>query len=200
MVTSVALYLGGLALLGLERLGELARSRRNARRAFAQGGVEVGAGHFPVMALVHALFPISCAVEVVVAAPPFPFALGLAALAAALGAQALRAWAIATLGERWNVRIVVWPGAPPITAGPYRFLRHPNYLAVVVEMAAVPLIHGAWRTAVAFSLVNAAILAVRIRAEEAALGRGWAQAFATLPRLVPRARARARAARPSVTS
>jgi methyltransferase len=185
MVTSVAAYLAGLALLGLERLAELSRSRRNARRAFARGGVEVGRGHFRVMAVVHALFLASCAVEALVARPPFPGALGLAALAVALCAQALRAWAIATLGERWNVRIIVWPGAPPITAGPYRYLRHPNYLAVVLEIAAVPMVHGAHRTALAFSIANAAILAVRIRAEEAALGRGWAEAFATLPRLIP---------------
>jgi methyltransferase len=86
-----------------------------------------------------------------------------------LGSQALRWWCIATLGRRWNTRVIVVPGLAPERAGPYLWLRHPNYVAVVVEGAALPLVHAAWITAVAFTALNAALLAVRIRVEEAAL-------------------------------
>jgi methyltransferase len=116
-------------------------------------------------------------------APAPPAALG--ALAGALLAQGLRWWAIGTLGERWCTRVIVLPGSTPVTRGPYRFLKHPNYLAVVLEMALVPLAFGAWRTALAFSAGNAVLLAVRIRAEERALGEGWARAFRGRPRLIP---------------
>ncbi|HET6346370.1 MAG TPA: isoprenylcysteine carboxylmethyltransferase family protein, partial [Myxococcota bacterium] len=92
-------------------------------------------------------------------------------LAAALAAQGLRYWAIGSLGRRWNVRVIVLPNVPAVTRGPYRFLRHPNYVAVVLEGMAVPLIHGAWWTAVAFTLANALLLRVRIRCEEDALAR-----------------------------
>jgi methyltransferase len=104
----------------------------------------------------------------------------------ALGAQALRWWAIATLGGRWNTRVIVVPGAAPVTGGPYRFLRHPNYLALVLEMLAVPLTHGAWLTALVFFALNAALLAVRIPAEERALGRPYAEAFEGYSPLLPR--------------
>lgn len=185
MVTSRALYLAFLALFGLERLYELRLSRRNARAAFARGGVEVGRRHFRVMAALHLAFLACCALEVVWLGRAFPGALGFAALLAALCAQALRYWAIATLGRRWNVRVIVVPGEAPVTSGPYRFMRHPNYAAVILEMAAVPLIHGAFWTAALFSCANAAVIAVRIRAEERALGAAWSRAFADLPRLVP---------------
>ena len=182
---SAALYLGLLLLLGCERGAELVVSRRNARRALAAGGVETGRRAYAVMVAVHALFPLACAAEVLLLARPFPGAAGFAALAVALGAQGLRWWAVATLGERWSTRIVALPGAPPVTGGPYRFLRHPNYLAVVLEMAAVPLIHGAWLTAAVFSALNAALLSHRIPAEERALGAAYAEAFEGRRRLVP---------------
>ncbi len=184
--TSALIYLGLLFLLGCERAAELVVSRRNARRALAAGGVETGRRAYAVMVVVHTLFPLACAGEVLLLKRPFPGAAGLAALTVALGAQALRWWAVATLGWRWNTRIVVVPDAPPVTGGPYRFLRHPNYLAVVLEMAAVPLTHGAWLTALAFSALNAALLALRIPAEERALGRPYAEAFEGRLRLVPR--------------
>ena len=186
MVTSQLAYGGFLLLLGGERLGELVLSRRNARRMRAQGAVEVGAAHFRVMAVMHTLFLGACAAEVYGLGRAFPVPLGYAALGVALLAQALRYWAIATLGERWNVRILVLPSAPPVTGGPYRYLRHPNYVAVVLEMAAVPLIHGAWLTALGFSLLDAIILTVRIKKEEQALGPEYARAFAALPRLLPK--------------
>ncbi len=183
--TSVPLYLGFLGLLACERGAELLLSRRNARKTLAAGGVESGRRAYAVMVVVHALFPVACAGEVLFLHRPFPGLPGLAALAVALGAQALRWWAIATLGERWSTRIIVVPGAAPATGGPYRFLRHPNYLAVVLEMAAVPLVHGAWLTALVFSALDAALLAVRIPAEERALGGPYAEAFKGRSRLLP---------------
>ncbi|HXX31777.1 MAG TPA: isoprenylcysteine carboxylmethyltransferase family protein [Myxococcaceae bacterium] len=185
MVTSERLYLGFLLLLGLERVGELFLSLRHARAARAAGAIEAGRGHYPVMVAFHSLFLVSCALEVVLGHRPFPGLLGWTALGVALAAQALRYWAVATLGVRWNTRVLVWPGLAPVTAGPYRFVRHPNYLAVVVEMVAVPLVHGAWVTAAVFSAGNALLLRTRIRSEEQALGRPWAEAFAHRPRLVP---------------
>ena len=97
----------------------------------------------------------------------------------------MRYWAIRTLGERWNTRILFVPGDAPVTSGPYRWVRHPNYVAVILEMAAIPMIHGAWITALVASAVNAGLLWVRIRAEEQALGTAYTQAFAERPRFIP---------------
>jgi len=185
MVTSVQLYLALLVAVALERGVELVLSARNARLALARGGVESGQGHYPVMAVFHALLLLCCALEVLLLQRPFPGTAGWVALGVVLAAQGLRYWAIATLGWRWNTRIVVVPGAAPITAGPYRWIRHPNYVAVIAEMAALPLVHGAWLTAVVFSLGNGWLLRVRIRAEEHALGEPWRHAFAGRPRFVP---------------
>ena len=184
-MTSVALYLGFLALLYAERLAELALSRRNARLALARGGVETGRAHYAAMVAVHAVFPLACGVEVVALHRRVPLALGLVALALALAAQALRWWVVAALGWRWSTRVIAVPGQPPVTGGPYRYLRHPNYLAVLVEAAAVPLAHGAWWSAAAFVAANAILLAVRIPCEERALGPGWEAALAGRRRLVP---------------
>jgi methyltransferase len=182
----MVIYLCFLGLLALERLAELALSRRNARRAFARGAVEVGQKHYRVMAAFHTLFLAACAGEAFFHRDAqVPAWLGGTALVGALLAQALRYWAISTLGERWNVRVIVLPGAAPVVAGPYRFIRHPNYLAVAAEMLCVPLIHGAFLLAAVFSLGNAALLLVRIRAEEAALGHGYSSAFAATPRFLP---------------
>jgi len=185
MVTSVALYLAFLGLLYLERLVEMLLSRRNARLAFAAGGVETGRGHYAVMVPVHALFPLACAVEVLALHRGFSRVVGFAALAVALAAQVMRWWVVATLGRQWNTRIIVVPGANPVTAGPYRYLRHPNYLAVMLEAASVPLIHGAWLSAIVFAAANAGLLSVRIPAEERALGEPYLRAFAHLPRFLP---------------
>ncbi len=185
MVTTVQLYLGLLAAVALERGVELVLSARNARLARARGGVESGQGHYPVMAAFHGLFLLCCALEVVLLRRPFPGAAGWMALAVVLAAQGLRYWAIATLGWRWNTRIVVVPDAAPVTGGPYRWVRHPNYVAVIAELIALPLVHGAWFTALVFSLGNAWLLRVRIRAEEQALGEPWRHAFSGRPRFVP---------------
>jgi methyltransferase len=182
---SVQLYLAFLGLITCERGVELYVSRRNARTALLAGGIESGRGAYAVMVVVHALFPLSCAAEVVVLGRLFPGAFGYGALALALGAQALRWWAVATLGEHWNTRVIVVPGTAPVTGGPYRFLRHPNYLAVIVEMLAVPLVHGAWITALVFSALNAILLAIRISAEERALGQPYAAAFQGCSRFFP---------------
>lgn len=166
---SVWLYLAFLALLGLERLFELALSRRHAAWAFSVGGIEHGQRHFKLMKVLHLAFFVGCVSETLLLRRPFTPALGYPMLALALATQALRYWAIASLGRHWNVRVIVVPGAPAINAGPFRYLRHPNYLAVVLEGIAVPLIHGAWLTALAFTLLDAALLVVRIRCEESAL-------------------------------
>lgn len=186
MVTPYALYLGLLGVLAAERLGELALSRRNAAWALGQGGVEVGQAHYRVMTALHTAFLLACALEPVAFHRQFPGALGWACLGVAAAAQGLRYWAIGTLGRRWNTRVIVLPQAEPVTGGPYRWLRHPNYLAVVLELAAVPLIFGGALTAVAFSLANAALLFVRIRVEEQALGPRWQQAFQGRARFLPR--------------
>lgn len=165
----VALYLAFLGLLAGERLFELALSRRNARWSMEQGGIEYGSDHFVYMKWLHAGFFAACALEVVLFDRPFIPPLGLPMLALALAAQAIRYWVIFTLGRRWNVRVIVIPGLPAVSSGPYRFLRHPNYVAVVIEGFAVPLIHTAWVTAIAFTLLNAWMLSVRIRCENEAL-------------------------------
>ena len=188
MVISLTAYLALLAALGAERIVELIISARNARWAFARGAIETGAGHYPAMAAFHALFIISCAGEALIAGAGFPRFLTWIALGGALCAQGLRYWAVATLGRRWNTRVIVLPGAAPVASGLYRFLRHPNYLAVVLEMICVPMIYGCWRTALVFSAANAILLRVRIRAEESALGVPYQETFSSVPRLLPRLR------------
>lgn len=169
MPSTLILYWCFLSAVVAERVLELARSRRHAEVMFERGGVEYGRGHYPLMVALHALFLIGCALEPLVAHRPFVPALGLPMLALALAAQALRWWAIGTLGEYWNTRVIVLPRAPRIGGGPYRYFPHPNYVAVVLEGFALPLIHSAWATAAAFTLLNACLLTVRIRTENAAL-------------------------------
>jgi methyltransferase len=154
-----------------QRLIELRLARRHQLALLARGGVEVAPRHYRAMVVLHAAFLVACLLEVWWLRRPFRPALAAAMAVLLAAAQALRYWAIATLGERWTTRIICLPGAPRITRGPYRFLRHPNYLAVVAEMAALPLLHGAWLTAAAFSAANALVLGVRIRHEESALAR-----------------------------
>ncbi len=184
---SVYLYLGLLALVAVERLFETRLSRKNARLSVAAGGREFGAGHFPVMVFLHTSFLFACAAEVVFLHRPFIAWLGFSALAVEVAAQALRYWAVSTLGSRWNVRIFVIPNAAPVSDGPYRFVRHPNYVAVVLDLIALPLIHGAWVTALVFSLANAALLVVRIGAEEKAFGTIYQETFKDRPRFLPSA-------------
>jgi methyltransferase len=163
------LYTVLVVLVALQRLAELALSRRHERRLRSRGAVEVGAGHYPWMVALHAAFLASCLAEVWLLARPFVPALAAIALAVLVAATALRIWTLRTLGGRWTTRVLVLPGAALVTGGPYRHLRHPNYLAVVLEVAALPLVHTAWATALAFSAANALLLRVRIRVEERAL-------------------------------
>nr|WP_205709525.1 isoprenylcysteine carboxyl methyltransferase family protein [Kineococcus siccus] len=154
----------------VERLAELVVSTRNARWSFARGGVESGRGHFPPMVALHTALLLACLVEVLAADRPFVPWLGWPMLALTLASQALRWWCITSLGPRWNTRVVVVPGLAPVTRGPYRFLRHPNYVAVVVEGFALPLVHTAWTTALVFSVLNAVLLlGFRLPAENRAL-------------------------------
>ena len=159
-----------IALVALERLAELVVATRHARWAFARGGVEWGRGHYPPMVALHTALLVACVVEAHAGDRPFIPALGWTALALAVGSQALRWWCIATLGRRWNTRVIVVPGLPPVTRGPYRLLSHPNYVAVAVEGIALPLIHTAWVTAAVFTVLNAVLLLrFRIPTEERAL-------------------------------
>ena len=178
-------YLIFLVLIGGERIAELLLSRRNARIARARGGAESGAGQFRWMAAVHALFLPCCAAEVLLLGAAFPGVLGWICAAGALCAQGLRWWAISALGWRWNVRVIVVPGETFVRRGPYRFLRHPNYVAVVAEMLLIPLAHGAWISAAVFSTLNGLLLRARIRTEEKALGPAWEREFAGVPRFIP---------------
>jgi methyltransferase len=167
----VAAYAGLLALVAVERIAELRLSRRNAEWALSRGGIELGSGQMIWMKLVHTSFFFSCILEVLLLDRPFLPWLGFPMLAASIAAQALRYSAIAALGLRWNVRVIVVPGMAAVATGPYRFLRHPNYLAVVLEMFAIPLVHTAVVTAAVFSALNLFLLRARIRLEESALDR-----------------------------
>lgn len=178
-MTALAWFDVLVALTAGERLAELVVSARHARWSAARGGVESGRGHFPPMVALHTGLLVACVVEAHVADRPFLPWLGWPMLALVLASQALRWWCIATLGPRWNTRVIVVPGLPLVTGGPYRWIAHPNYVAVVVEGIALPLVHTAWVTAVAFTVLNAVLLlGFRIPAEEralrAALARGAA--------------------------
>ena len=182
-----SLYTLLVACVALGRLVELRIAKRNLRALLARGGVEAAPGHYPWMVLLHTAFLVCCPLEVWLLDRPFLPALGVPMLLLAVLATGLRYWVISTLDGRWTTRIVVLPGASPVTGGPYRFLRHPNYLAVITEMFALPLVHTAWITAAVFSLLNGWLLRTRIRAEEAALARvsDYGTVFAERSRLIP---------------
>jgi methyltransferase len=166
-----------LGFLALQRATELWISARNARRLLARGGREVGRDHFRWLVLLHTLFPLCLIAEVLwLRARPgrwTPCWVALWVLA-----QGLRWVAMGTLGERWSARVIVLPGAPRVRTGVYRFLRHPNYVAVALELLAGPLAFGAWRTAAVFSVANMFALRVRIRCENRALDQAEAEAAA----------------------
>lgn len=166
----LGLYTAVVVATALERLLELVVSTRNARWSFARGGVESGRGHFPAMVALHTGLLVACLLEVHLADRPFLPWLGWPALVLVVASQVLRWWCITTLGPRWNTRVIVVPGLPLVTRGPYRWFRHPNYVAVVVEGIALPLVHTAWVTALAFTVLNAVLLLrFRLPAEERAL-------------------------------
>ncbi|MGO6682286.1 isoprenylcysteine carboxyl methyltransferase family protein [Rhizobium leguminosarum] len=152
-----------LAFVTLQRLAELVLARRNTAALLARGAREVAPEHYPVMVALHAGWIIGLWLT----APGRPVALFW--LLVFMGLQALRLWVLATLKDRWTTRIIILPGAPLVRSGPYRFLRHPNYAIVVGEIAALPLAFGLPLYAIVFSLLNALILHVRVKAENAAL-------------------------------
>jgi len=151
-------------LVAAQRLAELALSRRNARRLFAAGGRELGRSHYPLLAGVHAGWLLAMFLLIPPDAPLYPLPLALFLLA-----QAGRIWVIASLGRYWTTRVIDLPDAPLVRSGPYRWLRHPNYLIVVAELALLPMAFGAWGIALAFSALNLVVLRLRLRVENAAL-------------------------------
>ncbi|WP_436791082.1 isoprenylcysteine carboxyl methyltransferase family protein [Yinghuangia sp. YIM S10712] len=160
-----------IAAVAAERVAELAVARRNSAWTLVRGGVEYGREHYPWMVALHTGLLVGCILEPGVTASPFIPALGWTAVVLVAASQALRWWCIRSLGPYWNTRVIVVPGVPPVRRGPYRFprLRHPNYVAVAVEGAALPLVHGAWLTALIFTCANAALMSVRIPCEDTAL-------------------------------
>lgn len=165
----LGLYTALVALVAVERVVELVVARRHEARLAERGGRPVGDGHYPVMVVLHTGFLAACVAEPWLLDRPFLPALGAAAALLVVATMALRWWVIATLGDRWTTRIWVVPGEAPVTGGPFRWLRHPNYLAVAVELVALPLVHSAWLTALLFGGANLALLRHRIRVEEEAL-------------------------------
>jgi methyltransferase len=169
----VIAYFVLILLTGVERVVELVISKRNAAKAFARGGIEYGFAHFPAMVVLHTGLLLACAAEVYFGNRPFIPLLGWPMLVIALAAQAGRYWCIASLGEQWNTRVIVVPGAGRVASrGPYRWLKHPNYVIVAIEGAALPLVYSAWITAIAFTVLNAILLLrFRIPIENGALKR-----------------------------
>ncbi len=157
--------IGILAFVTLMRVAELPIARANTKRLIAAGGHEVAPGHYPLIVGLHAAWLGA----LWWLAPGRPISLAMLILFIAL--EAGRVWVLRTLGERWTTRIIVVPGETLVARGPYRFVDHPNYLVVIGEIAVLPLVFGLWRVAVLFSLLNLAIIVVRIRAENQALGR-----------------------------
>jgi methyltransferase len=152
-----------LALVTLQRLGELALARHNTARLRARGAIEIGARHYPLLVLMHTAWLASLWIW------GRDQSVDLIALSAFIVMQGLRVWVLATLGERWTTRIILLPDAPLVTSGPYRYFSHPNYAVVAAEIALLPLaLHLPW-LALIFTILNAAVLAIRIRAEQRAL-------------------------------
>ena len=172
----MTVYWALLSVIACERVAELVVSARHANALLRRGGIEYGFGHFPVMIALHVGLIAGCVLEPLLGHRTFIPALGFPMLALTVLANGLRWWCIATLGARWTARVIVLPGAPLVRSGPYRWFAHPNYVAVIVEGAALPLTGSAWITACAFTVLNAALLTVRIRCEAAALAAAAPQA------------------------
>ena len=159
-----------VAAVAVERIFEMALSARNARLALARGGIEAESRAFYLaMVVAHVAFLAAGPIEVLLFGRPFLPPVAIVATWIVMLTMALRYWAILSLGERWNTRVIVIPGLPAVASGPYRFVRHPNYVAVAIEVAVLPLVHCAWVTALVATAGNALLLAARIRHEERAL-------------------------------
>ncbi|HVU49957.1 MAG TPA: isoprenylcysteine carboxylmethyltransferase family protein [Polyangia bacterium] len=192
MARSEVAFLALLAAVGLGRLVEMRLSRRHQRALAAQGARREPEPGFAAMVALHTGVLVASAVEVVALRRPFLPAVAVPALIAFALANALRWWVIATLGTHWNVQVVGSLSLGVVTGGPYRFVRHPNYVAVFVELLALPLVHGAWLTAVAGAALHVPVLRRRLALEEAVLGADatYRAAMSGKPRFVPRLRAR----------
>jgi methyltransferase len=186
-VVSRFLFTGLIALLALQRVSEMRLSKANEARMVARGGQEHFPGHFTVMKLLHLGWFASMLAEVFLLKRPFLPVLTSAAAVLLAAGQSLRYAAIRQLGWRWSVRIFTLPGQKPEAAGIYQYIRHPNYLGVILEIAAVPLIHTAYLTALLFSLANGILLSVRISREEEALeaSQSYNRFFSNRPRFLP---------------
>lgn len=174
------------------RIVELVISARNARWSFAHGGVESGRGHLPAILAVYVALFVGAPAEVFLASRPFVPTLGWPMLVLVMGSESLRWRCIAALGHRWNTRVIIVPGLPLVRRGPYRYrwLRHPNYMALVVEGLALPLVHTAWITALVFTLANTLVLRIRIRVENEALTAAPPESQPEEPDLDPGSRTR----------
>ena len=174
-----------ITFLLVQRIFELVLAQRNLRWAREQGCKESGQWHYPLIVAVHTAFYLSLVLEYRYLSagwnPLWPVWLTILALA-----QALRVWAIVSLGRYWNTRIIVVPGKKPIRKGPYRWIRHPNYLVVATEILVIPVLCGAYFTAAAFSAINAIVLYLRIREEERAIASLEGSDLSRLPRFVPK--------------
>jgi methyltransferase len=158
-----------LAITIFERLAELIISRRNAKWSLVQGGVEFGRDHYKWMVILHSTYLVACVLEPLLLERVVSTEWAVFFTVIVVLTQGLRWWVITTLGRQWNTRVIIVPGLTRIQGGPFRFFNHPNYIAVIIELAALPLIHGAWTTSVIFSILNLWLLRVRIRIENEAL-------------------------------
>lgn len=181
------MYVGLLLLVGVQRLWECGQSSRHQRRLVAKGATPLYEPRFRWIVAVHILLLAGSALEVILLDRPLYPLLAIAMLAVFGGAMALRTWVIGTLRHRWTVTVMTWHDLTICQEGPYRWIRHPNYLAVILEFLALPLIHSAWLTALAASLLNGVLLYHRIREEEQFLLSlpAYQAAMGPKPRLIP---------------
>lgn len=169
VIESTVLYVALVLLVAAQRFSELGKSADHEATLRARGAIEHAPGQMRWMRLLHASWLVAAPLEVLLFKRPFVLWIAIAASVVFLIGQGLRFWTMRTLGERWTVKILTLPGVPPVTTGPFRYLRHPNYLGVALEIAALPMIHGAWVTAIVFTTANAAMMFARITAEDRAL-------------------------------
>jgi len=153
-----------IVLVVVERLTELVLARHNTALLMAAGGVEHGRGHYPLIVILHGCWLLAIVIFIPENTPPNWWLLSIF-----LALQPVRYWIITALGQRWTTRIIAMPKTQPIQTGPYRWLRHPNYAVVALEIMVLPLAFGAWEIALGFSALNAAILSIRIRTENQSL-------------------------------